>query len=460
LDTISADYSTGTIGVTVSQTKLTYLEKLAVLLRADLNFADKNRKPSPLHNFHSFPAKFPPELPRVFISKLTEPHDIILDPMSGSGTTILEASLLARKAIGFDIDPIALLISRVKTTYLDAIDVQTVASEVISAAETALKHDRETLEKEIGNAWDSKTSHFINYWFLKATQLELWALIREIKKIEDSGIRSFLELVFSGIIITKSGGVSRALDLGHTRPHRVETINEDTKGPVGPKMKRIRPAIKEFRKKLIANISALSQREIPDESIYTQVHYGFAQDIPLPDNSVDLVVTSPPYASNAIDYMRAHKFSLAWLGYPIDELGKRKSEYIGNERVDKGSNDNLPDFTQTILNEFEVIDSRKAGILRSYYKDMQAVLKEILRVLKPGKSAIVVVGNSTIRGKNSCTGECLADIGRDTGFIVPEPGIRIIDRDKRMMPAGSEIDLTSQVQQRMHKEFVIGLYKP
>jgi DNA modification methylase len=80
------------------------------LLGSDLNFHDSKKK-NISHNFHSFPAKFPPELPRKFIDSLTLPGDIVLDPMNGSGTTTLEAFLSNRKALGFDIDPLAIKIA-------------------------------------------------------------------------------------------------------------------------------------------------------------------------------------------------------------------------------------------------------------------------------------------------------------------------------------------------------------
>ena len=64
--------------------------------------------------------------------------------------------------------------------------------------------------------------------------------------------------------------------------------------------------------------------------------------LPLEDASVDLIITSPPYASNAIDYMRAHKFSLVWLGYPIDNLSKKRKEYIGGEMLKDVSYEKLP----------------------------------------------------------------------------------------------------------------------
>ncbi|QLQ06260.1 MAG: hypothetical protein HZY76_09565 [Anaerolineae bacterium] len=69
-------------------------------------------------------------------------------------------------------------------------------------------------------------------------------------------------------------------------------------------------------------------------TVHRPSYAGDAQALPLPDTSVDLIVTSPPYASNAIDYMRAHKFSLVWLGRPIAALTQRRKDCIGGEAVD------------------------------------------------------------------------------------------------------------------------------
>jgi len=71
-----------------------------------------------------------------------------------------------------------------------------------------------------------------------------------------------------------------------------------------------------------------------------------------------------------------------------------------------------------------------------------------------------VVATSILRGKNTQTHLCLADIGKQAGFIVPEIGVRNLDRDKRMMPATLQNNSESQIQQRMHEEYVIGFYKP
>jgi len=77
---------------------------LARILSEDLNFHQCASNYAS-HSVHSFAAKFPPQLPRVFIEGLTDPGETVLDPMMGSGTSVVEAFLCNRKAVGFDIDP-------------------------------------------------------------------------------------------------------------------------------------------------------------------------------------------------------------------------------------------------------------------------------------------------------------------------------------------------------------------
>ncbi len=158
--------------------------------------------------------------------------------------------------------------------------------------------------------------------------------------------------------------------------------------------------------------------------------------------------------------MRAHKFSLVWLGYSISSLSRRRSDYIGADSKSKTEGETFPDFTHSIVEEISALDRRKGIVISRYYSEMKRVLTEIYRVLKPGKCAVVVVATSILRGKNTQTHLCLADIGRQVGFVVPDIGIRNLDRDKRMMPATLLSQSESQIQQRMHEEYVIGFYKP
>lgn len=407
----------------------------------------------------------------MFISELTNIGDVVLDPMQGSGTTILEASISGRKGIGFDIDPLSLIISSVKTTPLDFFIVTQYATEIINNAHKVTKNRPNEVLEALENNWDKSTKNFINYWFDIDTQMELMALLLEIDKIIDPSIKLFFKLALSAIIITKSGGVSLARDLAHTRPHRAKLVysqngeviegHEYTKNPprnLKHSTKVLRSAIEEFEKRVRNNLLGLLEIDKLRSPVINS--FGDAQNLPLPKASIDLVVTSPPYASNAIDYMRANKFSLTWFGYSIDQLSEKRKKYIGAESVNKYKFELLPDFVEKIVIDITKIDQGKGKILRRYYSEMSLVIRELYRVLKPGRAAIMVVGASEMRGRDTETQNCLSEIGILHGFQVPAIGIRNLDRNRRMLPAGLEIDQDSQIQKRMHEEFVIGFYKP
>ena len=443
-----------------------YLYILTCLLSSNLDFHDEQGGYA-THNFHSFPAKFPPQLPKKFIETLTKPGDIVLDPMAGSGTTIVEAVLADRASIGIDIDPLALKIIKVKTTPIDKNVVTKQLGEIIFNANLSLSRNAKDLKDNQSEYFGADTKKFINQWFLPETQLELYALIKEIRKISDLDIQNFFLVCFSAIVITKSGGVSLALDLGHTRPHLAKKVidrtgkllfGENSTSIPSYLTKTLKPTLTEFEKRCLQNLNGLLSPAINYR--IPNVIFGNAQLLPLPENSVDLIVTSPPYASNAIDYMRAHKYSLTWLGHSIKELSLQRNKYIGGESTSEYRFEVLPEFAAQVVNSLNKQDKKKSQVLHRYYSEMTHSLREMFRVLKPGKSAIVVVGNSTMRGMETQTDICLAEIGKSLGFQVPRIGVRQLERNKRMLPAGMNLNLESQIQQRMHEEYVIGFYKP
>jgi hypothetical protein len=346
-----------------------------------------------------------------------------------------------------------------------------VGNEVIEKARVKVRNQVGALETELITRWEQPSKEFVDYWFTHQVQVELLALIMEIEQVEDETVRDFLKLAFSSIIITKSGGVSLAFDLAHTRPHKAKKVI-DTEGNiiVGQEFaddrsrrievltKRLRSPISEFAKRLSKNLEG-AQLPVP-ERVTPLIQCANAQQMPLGDDSVDLIVTSPPYASNAIDYMRAHKFSLVWMDHSVGDLSEKRREYIGGEYTMNVEMEGLPKATSAIVDTVTEKDPRKGLVLARYYSEMKRVLQEMLRVLKPGKVAIVVVGNSMLRGTDIQIHSCLADIGQDLGFLVPKIGVRNLDRNHRMLPAGMSVNLNSQIQQRMHEEYVIGFLKP
>lgn len=364
-------------GLIQSKKEGSYVGKLIDILSNDLDF-HKYSSSYASHNFHSFPAKFPPQLPFQFIIDLTEPNDVVLDPMVGSGTTVLEALLSGRKGIGFDIDPLAIMISKVKTTPLKPDELIGYYREILKNAKNQIARESKELEQTLLTRWDSKTKQFVDNWFAQEVQLELLALVLQISQIENDSIRTFFELAFSAIIITKSGGVSLALDLAHTRPHKAkvvlsknggilfgETLDESKFPRLKILTKKLRSPIEEFEKRCIQNMEGLVK--IDSGLTKPDIRFGNAQCLSLKDNSVDLIVTSPPYASNAIDYMRAHKFALVWLGHQIDELSLKRKEYIGGEVMTNIDYEKLPDFTSDIVVDISKLDSKRGKVLHRFY---------------------------------------------------------------------------------------------
>ena len=426
------------------------LKTLKELLGGDLEFHGEDSSYAS-HNFHAFAAKFPPQLPAAFIKELTEPGDTVLDPMMGSGTTVLEAAIAGRKATGYDIDPLAILLCKVKTTKIKDIEkLKTFSAEIILRARK-LAVSREA-EIEIESRFDKKTKEFLNYWFLASTQRELMALLMAFECIlinETDAVKNFFQLAFSSIIVTKSGGVTLARDLAHGRPHKVED-------------KKPKDAIDQFRQRVQKNIKGieiLKEKELGN----VKIKEGDARCLKTQEGeSVKLVVTSPPYA-NAIDYMRAHKYSLSWFGHPIGDLSQLRATYIGSERINKEENkDTLPASAEAVVRSLKEEDRKQSEVLKKYFLEMQKVFKEIYRVLKPDSAAVVVVGSSTMRGIDVKTHECLADIAANLQKPFKVAGVvpRRLDRNKRMMPARFGGKSNSMIEQRMHEEFVIGLYKP
>ena len=225
--------------------------------------------------------------------------------------------MLGRRAIGIDRDPLALLVSNVKLSKHDTASAKKVVERALQKAEAILyTNDAQILRNQILQESSPRTVEFIDYWFFPQTQVQLWTLASAIKEEPVQQARNLLKVIFSSIIVTKAGGVSRAKDLAHTRPHL------DPKKPA-------KDVLVEYAKRASRVIGFLEHD--PDTAAPGAACYGDARNLPIRSSSVDLVVTSPPYA-NAIDYMRAHKFSLVWMGYPIEELSILRGQYIGSER--------------------------------------------------------------------------------------------------------------------------------
>ena len=350
------------------------------------------------HGVHKFPAKFFPELPRYLIRKYSRIGDTVLDPMCGSGTVVLEAMLNNRIGIGIDIDPIARLITKVKTT--------PIAPQTLTLAVRELIAQIDTLDNSSDHHPQIPEFHYRDNWFRSYVLRELAIISESIDSIlfryrQDIG--DFFRVVLSSII----------RDVSNADPHCTRTVLRKKV------VKKIAPGdtFTKFSEKLFRQCSSMSELFNVSETLdinNVRLPIGNAIDTGLERDSIDLAVTSPPYI-NAVDYPRTHQLEMYWLGLLGDgPLSHVKRKYIGTETVYKDEYKDLKisgyETLDPILETIFESDPRRSFIVFKFFEDMQRQLEEIYRVLKPDHRYCIAIGNNQIRGVDVRSDQILSEI--------------------------------------------------
>ncbi len=395
----------------------------------NLDFSKENTHYA-THGLHSYAAKFPPQLVKYGLEKYSKTGDLVLDPMVGSGTTLVEAKIHERNSIGFDIDPLACLISRTKSKFI--------SERVIDKAYLAVMHktnkDILLLQKKVKNLAlirRSTSPEFpnIDYWFTKGVQEKLSLLAFHINNTKmNNKVRDFLWVAFSGIILAKAS-VANARDIIHSRHHFLKHNDDpDVLKKFEKRILKMRTQMREFGQLCI------------ESKAQVKVKKGDARSLPIENNSIDLVFTSPPYAT-ALDYPRAHFLAVSWmesaLGINHSQYKQKGETYIGSER---GKINEIFDETklgskaQDIVAQLKQIDQRKSHLIERYFHDMANAISEMDRVLKPGKHAVIVVCPSHIRKIEIPTHKVFGEIALSIGMEIVAEYTRTIDSAKRVLP--------------------------
>lgn len=326
------------------------------------------------HNFHPFPAKFVPQIPAELIHRFTQRGETILDPFCGSGTALVEGVIAGRSAVGLDINPIACLVSRTKTAVLTH-DERDHVRRSIRQAESLLR------EMLIGNTERLKSFsvpefHNRNHWFQHHVQEELAAILSIVSAHPKGRVRDFLSTAFSAIIV------------------KVSNQESDTRWVAVPKSVAPGDTLSAFATKgreMLERILDLADLQPASAQIINQ---SVSEPFPLAENSVDLVVTSPPYV-NSFDYYLYHKLRMFWLGYDHYHVQSRE---LGSRNRHCDNQEGLETYT--------------AGIA--------AFLREATRCLKPRKVLSVVIGDAVFRNS-------VIDMKRTYSELAQTVGLRLFD---------------------------------
>jgi hypothetical protein len=361
--------------------------------------------------------------------------------MAGSGTVLRQAAALGHRAIGFDLDPLAVLMSRVATDIRAAPKLLETALVVVSYALSI--RASEAVLPWIDNS--EETREFIQYWFAGRQRNDLRRLSYAIqsfgKHSKDVATKRALMLGLSRLIVTKQRGASLAWDVSHSRPHRVDKANEFD-------------VLSEFVKScqdLATKIDISCERDGR-----ATVRRGDARHLrSVKNGTVDAIITSPPYL-NAIDYLRGHRLSLVWLGYSLSDIRGLRSMSVGAERrIGREPSGDVLKIVNRICSAD--IEPGTREIIKRYARDLLRLTKEFSRVLKRSGSVHVVIGNSNLRGSEIDNAAGLIAASRSAGLELVTKRKRELPQKMRYLP----VPKTSRTAlgKRMRYEFVLSFRK-
>jgi hypothetical protein len=357
----------------------TELEKIKNLYTLDWELEDANTRYY-THGYHPYSSKYIPQIPNQLISKFTEKNDLVLDTFMGSGTTLVESKILGRNAIGIDVNPLACLISKVKTTTIKKSELVEISKILISLKEDILDLRGNTTtfnngeKKAIIDNSISKTLHpNIVKWYHQNVIHELLTIKSRIDTVENKDVKDFLLVSLSSILRGVSNATSGFGNLMINKQAFPKTrIYEKFVIVVRDMLKSMSEFNKEATNSDIRIINHDSRRiEFID------------------DETIDFICTHPPYMA-AVPYAEYQKLSLWWLGFSQYELEKR---LIGGRR----SRADTPD---------------------RFFHDINMALMEMNRVLRKKKYCCIIIGNPVYNGKIWNLNDFIKKDAKDIGFIL------------------------------------------
>jgi DNA modification methylase len=380
------------------------------------------------HIIHPYPAKLLPHIVHFFLAneQMCPRDGIVLDPFSGSGTVGLEAILSGRNAVLFDVNPLARLIAQVKTT-------------PVSEPRMIRAVDRVVARFGAHKSADMPDVVNRDHWYYPHIQDKLARLKRSIMDESSPELRRFLLVCFSVIcqrLSLADPRVSVPVRLSAARYVKDSARHLQITRRLNS-LKRV-DVLNVFIEIAKANTVRVSSLNLLNDALGSakiagrdaKQLAGIQRNSKLSDDSVDLVITSPPYGG-AQKYVRSSSLSLGWLGLASSaQLRPLEGQTIGREHYLKHEYttyepSGIPEADSVLAPIYERYPLR-AHIAANYLREMHLACAEISRVLKPGGHAVVVIGNNQVCGQPFLTSQYLATIFQNLGLTLTFEGIDTI----------------------------------
>lgn len=365
------------------------------------SFADKTIKDTSYitHGYYTYPAKFIPQLATRLIKEHSNENDIVIDPFLGSGTTVVEAIVNNRIGIGTDINDIAYLIAKVKTTPIKTTELLQEFSKIEWDLQNRLNKQYDFfLEKSLKVVPQNDR---IDYWFLPQQKEKLSIIFARILEIKNNDIKNFFLVSFAQIL--KSCSIWLQKSVKPTRDQHKKIYE-----PLTLFLNQSKKMIKkhsEFDKILNPEI-----RENIDK--YRVIQCADSRNLPCEKNKAALIVTSPPYVTS-YEYADLHQLPSLWFGY-LTELAEFRKKFIGSAYKDRDKIDLKSSWAEEIV--LRLGENKKGREVKNYFADMLETFLEMKRVLKKGGKACIVIGNTEFNGVKILNAEVFQEQFENIGF--------------------------------------------
>lgn len=399
------------------------------------------------HGFHSYPATMIYPISRNIIKKVKTLYNVnsLFDPFSGSGTVPVEGFLAnIPNVYATDLNPLSVILTKVKTTPLSKDiynEINNDLKEKIISSFNKVSILLDKLDEYIEDnnidiydkkGWADDTINFlkifsttneislnlisdipnfnnIGYWFKPRVVIQIQLIKNLIENITDESLKNFYMISLSETIRLVSNKRNSEFKMYRMDKNKLKSFNPDVR--------------KIFLEILDKNLNSMhsfyNYTKNFTSSVITSLDDARILNT-IPNNSIDLVITSPPYGDSrtTVAYGEFSKLSLQWVGIDDDnktniDINKIDKELLGGKNYNNGFDFKLDSPTlKDALEKISQKDLKRAGSVYSFYFDLDTSLQKCSKKSKIDTYQFWVVGNRTVKETYLKTDEILVELAK------------------------------------------------
>ncbi len=396
------------------------------------------------HCYHDYPARMIPQIAGKLYDMYGQGANLMFDPYCGTGTSLVEGYLRGINVIGTDLNPLARLIAKAKTSLPDPF---------------LLKETIKEFQKVIlnFNSASSSAPHYIqgiknlDFWFKPLVIQKLLCLKTFIEQIVDDAVRQFFQVAFSETVRESSNTRIDEFKLFRRPTEKLTIFNPDVFGIMNYKLDR--------NQRGYGNLLHLVQHRASPPTVKI-FDFNTVEAIPeelLAPESVDIVVTSPPYGDShtTVAYGQYSRLSSSWLGFACAEKVDR---LLMGGCAQSPVRNTASKITDIAIEQVSKADIKRGREVFAFYHDLERSIRHVAKVLREGGHACYVVGNRTVKGVILPTDLAVMNYFESCGFEHVRTFTRRIP-NKRMPARNSPSNIPGLLENTMTGEFIVIMRK-